>query len=228
MSYRKAGKAIAGIFFPIALTLFVFALSLSQVTQNGGLKDFFIGVLSSQVPQGVDKASIVDSFKAQCSGKESMELDLGNETLFVQCSRILESRTLEDAAGAIFDAQYARRYDCSFLDCARFVPAIIPTKQGNEIMTSLSYAFLALSALFGAMLVASLEGFGRITWLGVAIVSVGVLYFPLEYMPSVAGGLETGIVRIFASNFFIVLCAGAALAAVGLVFGLLKKKRQAQ
>ncbi|MBI4019631.1 MAG: hypothetical protein HY364_05270 [Candidatus Aenigmarchaeota archaeon] len=224
MNFRHAGKAIGGLLFPLILTLFVIALSLSQIMEGGALKDIFIEVISSQVPEDVDDASLVAAFIAQCSGKETLQVDIGGEYLPVKCEEMRKSKTAEDVAGAIFDAQYAKKYDCSFIDCVKFIPGIIATAQGNGVIKNLSYIFLALSVIFGAVLMASLKGFGRLTWFGIAVISVGVMYFPLLYMPNIAGGLETTMVKTFASNFLIVLVAGFAIAAAGVIGGLLKKK----
>ncbi|MBS3054189.1 MAG: hypothetical protein J4431_01480 [Candidatus Aenigmarchaeota archaeon] len=223
MNFKKAGKAIGGLLFPLALTLFVIALSLSQIMEGSALKDIFIEVISSQLPEDVDEASLVAAFIAQCSGKETLQVGIGGEQLPVKCEEMRKSKTARDVAGAVFDAQYARKYECSFIDCVKFIPGIIATEQGNGVVKNISYILLGLSVLFGAVLIASLEGFGKLTWFGVAVVSVGIMYFPLAYMPPVAGGLETGIVKAFASNFLIVLIAGCALTAAGFIGGLLKK-----
>ena len=212
---KNIGKIIGGLAFPFTISLFIALMTLSQVIDSGGLKEVSSEALRAQLA-GVDEQTVVGSFKLQCQNKETIPMDFGGDNIQLNCNTIRNSQSLDDIIDALFESVYEKTYPCTFTDCISY-PEIILTKQGTELIQSSTNIFLISSIIFGIILALSLKGFGILKGIGIAMLSVGILYFPMKYLPAdpQIASLAAGITDTFAENFLLPLYLGMVLTIIG-------------
>jgi hypothetical protein len=212
---KTVGKALGGFLFPFIFSLFIIIFSFAQMDAEF-LKDLSADALRSQIPEGTKESLVVESFKLQCIGKDKISLELSGKVI-IDCGELRSAGSLDELVDILFDTVYQRRYPCSFPNCIQYMPEVLLTLQGKSLMQTYSLITLVISMIFAAILVLSLNGFGKEKGLGIALISVGILYIPLKYFPMdpELAGITSQITELFANNFLLALIIGIILLVIG-------------
>lgn len=246
------GKSLGGFLFFTFLTSAIFMKTVVQLTEYNTLQPIVASILQTQMIPG-EKADefneIHDKMVEICNetGKKTIELGEGEETMTFNCSQIEES-TPQDLFGKVildkFDEIYYKEYDCEFIQCIR-QPA-----EGSEVFTIFisekAHLFfkemLRLlwigSGVAAVVLLVSVETWpGRARTFGLSFISIGAPFFILDFfkdtlvpyisMPEFLHSLTPIIGQLSASasaDFMYLFMVGVALVIVSFVPDRLFKK----
>lgn len=211
MVLKKFAKFLAGTIFTFALSLFIILVSLHSLTSYDTLRPLSVGLFLEQAD------SIEPVIKEACKSSKSLEFNLQNEKISVDCSELTNLSLFADKT---FARSYFKNYTCNLLDCIK-QPAVIASSSGNSLIWNLAVISGIMFVMSGIALVFLLDK--KIKGFGVSLVLVGVNYFILLIskgsIPSTnIASIDTLINSFFSSimtSFLYVLIIGIAVTGVG-------------
>ena len=211
MVLRKIAKFLAGTIFTFSLALFIVLVSLYNLTTYDTLRPLSTGLFLEQAD------SIEPVIKEACKNSKSLEFNLQNEKVSVDCSELGNLSLFADNA---FARSYFKNYTCDILDCIK-QPAVLASATGNSLIWNLAIISGIIFVVSAAALLLLLDK--KIKGLGISLVLVGINYFILliskSSVPSTnIPSIDNLISSFFASlmtNFLYVLIIGIALTGIG-------------
>jgi heme/copper-type cytochrome/quinol oxidase subunit 4 len=244
---RSVGKALGGFVFVICLTLLIFFIAMSKFTEYDNLKTYASNIMQEQVASQFNSTELYFFqlyLNHSCENKIITELPstFGNITL--NCIDILTSRA-EDLpkiiAGTAFDNVYYKSYDCKFPLCFLQMIrgeveqyALLSQKAHNFFSDSIKYLFVCVVLGAVLLLVLNETWSSRFKSVGISCLFIGISYFLLPLIKSMAVkklppgvSLDAPLNQIFdslAGNLLIILIIGIVITAIGFTISFLSKR----
>lgn len=195
---RTIGKFVFGTLFTLMLAGSLLVMGLANFTEFDNLKKIAGGLVGGQISDIGNSEQIrsgLRQLKETCKGADSVEIDLQDRKLSVNCNDINKA---DDAAiGSVIADEllqkiYYQKYDCDFISCLTQVQqgdtqplTIILSQKANEFFKQIRiYAWIA-TALVGAAFFFLIEGWSnRLKNFGITFIFVGLPFFALDYIKS--------------------------------------------
>jgi len=233
---RTIGKDIGGFFFVLCLSLIIIMLTVVELTQYNSLKPIIANTIGQQITKQLDadKLSLLhQQVLVQCSGKESLELplgEIGNATL--KCSDIKNTKP-EDLgsliSSALFEKIYYKKYNCEFVQCykqSNFQEKVmlLASSTANQFLNKiLTYLWIG-AGLSALLLLASSKGWEVPKNFGKSFLVIGIPFFFINILkkkinlPTEASAVQPLINQLFDllyNRYLIVLAIGVVLLIIG-------------
>jgi len=244
---RKLGGGIGSIVFSFALGFLILNLGMAELTTYNTLKPIFASIAASQFEKNFEGEKIEQIhtyLTAQCVGKESVEMDLGeSQKVVLKCSDVLVTKK-EDLPklflNKIFDNIYYKEYNCDFIKCLqnsdqKGIATLLVSKKANEFFNQATI-YLVVGTVVGLLLIlASLKTWsGRLKTIGITCVSVGIFFLAIPLLKnyfiqqvstdvSGLGGALDVVMNMFYEKLLIVFVTGVVLVIVGFLIGRIRK-----